>query len=117
MSVIRWLVMQEVCRRFEFARHFESHLARPPPFYMRMRMTTSDEHSIVTMLHSISIIFSTYSFNATYSRTYVLPTAYMYNHTFVSAHAYSTCTTIDMYYMYIYIAYITVYALVKKMMP
>ena len=26
MSVIRWLVMQEVCRCFEFARHFESHL-------------------------------------------------------------------------------------------
>ena len=22
---------------FEFARHFESHLARPPPFYMRMQ--------------------------------------------------------------------------------
>ena len=32
MSVIRWLVVQEVCSRFEFARHFESHLARPPPF-------------------------------------------------------------------------------------
>ena len=32
MSIIRWLVMQEVCRRFEFARHFESHLAQPPLF-------------------------------------------------------------------------------------
>ena len=42
MSVIPWLVMQEVCRCFEFARHFESHLAQPPPFYMRMRTTTSD---------------------------------------------------------------------------
>ena len=47
---------------FEFARHFESHLARPPPFYMRMRTTISDEHSIVTMLLSTRIIFSTYSF-------------------------------------------------------
>ena len=52
MSVIRWLVVQEVCSCFEFARHFESHLARPPPFYMRMRTMISDEHSIVTMLHS-----------------------------------------------------------------
>ena len=41
--VIRWLVVQEVCSRFEFARHFESHLARPPPLYMRMRTTISDE--------------------------------------------------------------------------
>ena len=32
MSVIRWLVVQEVCSSFEFARHFESHLAWPPPF-------------------------------------------------------------------------------------
>ena len=47
---------------FELARHFESHLARPPPFYMRMRTTISDEHSIVTMLLSTRIIFSTYSF-------------------------------------------------------
>ena len=31
--------MQEVCPRFEFARHFECHLALPPPFYMRMRTT------------------------------------------------------------------------------
>ena len=46
MSVIRWLVVQEVCSGFEFARHFESHLARPPPFYMRMRTRISDEHSI-----------------------------------------------------------------------
>ena len=64
MSVIRWLAMQEVCRRFEFARYFESHLARPPPFYMHMR-TTSDEHSIVTMLRRTRIIFSTYLFKAT----------------------------------------------------
>ena len=52
-----------VCSRFEFARHFESHLSRPPPFYMRMRTTISDEHSIVTMLRSTRIIFSTYSFS------------------------------------------------------
>ena len=71
---------------------------------MRMRMTTSDEHSIVTMLRSIRIIFSTYSFNATYSRTYVLPTAY--NHTFVSAHAYSTCTSYRyVLYVYLYCVY------------
>ena len=62
MSVIRWLVMQEVYRRFEFARHFESYLARPPPFYMRMRTTTSDEHFILTMLRSTRIIFSIYLF-------------------------------------------------------
>ena len=62
MSVIHWLVVQEVCSRFEFARHFESHLARPHPFYMRMRTTISDEHSIVPMLLSTLIIFSTYSF-------------------------------------------------------
>ena len=62
MSVIRWLVVQEVCSRFEFARHFEYHLARPPPFYMHMRTTVSDEHSIVTMLLGTRIIFSTYSF-------------------------------------------------------
>ena len=47
MSVIRWLVVQEVCSRFEFARHFESHLTRPPPFFMCMQTrTTSVEHSI-----------------------------------------------------------------------
>ena len=33
-----------VCSCFEFVRHFESHLAWPPPFYMRMRTTISDEH-------------------------------------------------------------------------
>ena len=66
MSVIpvRWLVVQEVCSRFEFARHFESHLAQPPSFYMRMRTTISDEHSIVTMLLSTRIILSTYSFKS-----------------------------------------------------
>ena len=41
---------------FEFARHFESHLARPPPFlYANANTTTSDEHSTVTMLHSTRI--------------------------------------------------------------
>ena len=65
MSVIRWLVVQEVCSRFKFARHFESHLARPPPFYMRMQTPTSVEHSItIIMLHSTRIIFSTYSFKS-----------------------------------------------------
>ena len=49
--------------RFEFARHFESHLARPPPFYRRMRKTISDEHSIARTLRNARIIFSTYSFN------------------------------------------------------
>ena len=53
--------MQEVYRRLEFACHFESNLAQPSPFYMHMRTTISDEHSIVTMLRSIRIIFSTYS--------------------------------------------------------
>ena len=51
MSVIRWLVMQEVGRRFEFGRHFESHLARPPHFYMHIQTTTSDEHSIVPYIY------------------------------------------------------------------
>ena len=48
--------------RFEFARHFESHLARPPPFYRRMRTTISDEHSIARTLRNARIIFLTYSF-------------------------------------------------------
>ena len=62
MSVIRWLVVQEVCSSFEFASHFESHLARPTPLlYAHANTTTSDEHSIVTMLLSTRIIFSTYS--------------------------------------------------------
>ena len=52
-----WLVRQEVCRRFEFARHFESYLA------LRMRTMTSDEHSIVPMLRSTRFIFSTHSLN------------------------------------------------------
>ena len=71
MSVIRWLVMQEICRHFEFARHFESHLTRPPLFYMRIRTTTSDEHSIVTILRSTHIIFSTYLFKATVFTTLI----------------------------------------------
>ena len=43
---------EEVCLRFKFGRHFETHLARPPPFYSlrRMRTTTSDEHSIARIL-------------------------------------------------------------------
>ena len=72
MSVIRWLAEQEVCSRFEFTRHFESHLARPPPFYMRMRTTISDEHSIVTMLLSTRIIFSTYRFYFKNSREFII---------------------------------------------
>ena len=47
MSVIRWLVVQEVCSRFEFARP-NAH---------------ANEHPIVIMLLSTRIIFSTYSFN------------------------------------------------------
>ena len=57
--------MQDVCLHFEFARHFESDLALPSPFYMRMRTMTSDEHSIVTILLSTHIIFSSYSFTVT----------------------------------------------------
>ena len=49
MSAIRLLVVQDSCRRFEFARHFESHLAR--------RTTIFDEHSIVTMLLS-NVLYS-----------------------------------------------------------
>ena len=57
MSAIRLLVVQDSCRRFEFARHFESHLARPPSFYMRLRTTIFDEHSVVTMLLS-NVLYS-----------------------------------------------------------
>ena len=71
MSVIRWLVMQEVGCRFEFARHFESYLARPTPFYMRMRTTISDEPirlngAMLTSrgsMYSYSLVYSTYSAN------------------------------------------------------
>ena len=71
--------MQEVCHRFEFARHFESQLARPPLFYMRMR-TTSDEHSIVPTLRSTRIIFSTYSFNCINKQIYIIYVLYIYTH-------------------------------------
>ena len=63
MSVIRWLVMQEVCRRFEFARHFESHLAQPvwpSPFYMRMRTTTSDGFHCYYVARTIAIPITQY---------------------------------------------------------
>ena len=64
MSVIRWLVMQEVCLglnlpailNFIWPGHH-------PLLYTHANTTTSDEHSIVTMLHSTRIIFSTYSYN------------------------------------------------------
>ena len=42
---------------FEFSRHFESHLASL--LYAHANITTSDEHSNVTMLHSTR---TTYSF-------------------------------------------------------
>ena len=57
MSVIRWLVMQEVCLGLNLPRHFESHLASL--LYAHANITTSDEHSNVTMLHSTR---TTYSF-------------------------------------------------------
>ena len=62
MSVIRWLVMQEVCRRFEFARHFESHLAQPPPFICACEQRFPMNIPLLLCYAVPHIIFSTYSF-------------------------------------------------------
>ena len=67
MSVIRWLVMQEVCLGLNLPAILNLIWPGQPPFYAHANTTTSDEHSIVTMLHSTRIIFSTYSFKQTCS--------------------------------------------------
>ena len=63
MSVIHWLVMQEVCCRLNLPAILNLILPGHPLLYAHAKTTTSDEHSIVTMLRSTRIIFSTYSFN------------------------------------------------------
>ena len=71
MSVIRWLVVQEVSSRSEFARHFESHFGPATPLlYAHANTTTSVEHSIVAMLHSTRIIFSTYSLSLVHNTSH-----------------------------------------------
>ena len=75
MSVIRWLVVQEVCSRFEFARHFvvlnlpailnliwPGHLPFICACELRFPMNIPLSQ---LMLLSTRIIFSTYSFKAT----------------------------------------------------
>ena len=57
MSVIRWLVVHEVCSHFEFARHFESHLAWPPPFYMHMR-TRFPMNIPLLLCYSVHVLYS-----------------------------------------------------------
>ena len=54
---------------YEFARHFESHLARPPSFYMRMqtRQLPMNIPLLLCYIHSTRIIFSTYSFKYSHS--------------------------------------------------
>ena len=58
MSVIRWLVVQEVCSHLEFARHFESHLARPPPFYMRMQTRRLPMNIPLLLCYSVHVLYS-----------------------------------------------------------
>ena len=58
MSVIRWLVVQEDCSPFEFARHFESHLARPPPFYMRMRTRRLPLNIPLLLCYTVHVLYS-----------------------------------------------------------
>ena len=63
MSVIRWLVMQEVSLGLNLPAILNLIWPGHPLLYAHANTTTSDEHSIVTMLHSTRIIFSTYSLN------------------------------------------------------
>ena len=58
MSVIRWHVVQEVCSRFEFARHFESHSSRPPPFYMRMRTRQLPLNIPLLLCYTVHVLYS-----------------------------------------------------------
>ena len=62
MSVIRWLVMQEVCLGLNLLAILNLIWPGHPLLYAHANKTTSDEHSIVTMFHSTRIIFSTDSF-------------------------------------------------------
>ena len=58
MSVIRWLVVQEVCSSFEFARHFESHLAWPPPFYMRMQTQRLPLNIPLLLCYTVHVLYT-----------------------------------------------------------
>ena len=50
--------MQEVCSRFEFARHFESHLARPPLFYMRMQTRRLPMNIPLLLCYAVHVLYS-----------------------------------------------------------
>ena len=68
MSVIRWLVMIEVCCRLNLPAILNLKI---PLLYAHANTRTSDEHSIVTILLSTRIIFSTYSFKYDFLFSYL----------------------------------------------
>ena len=43
---------------FEFARHFESHLARPPPFYMRMQTGRLPMNIPLLLCYTVHVLYS-----------------------------------------------------------
>ena len=43
---------------FEFARHFESHLARPPPFYMRMQTRRLPINIPLLLCYTVHVLYS-----------------------------------------------------------
>ena len=44
--------------RFKFARHFESHLARPPPFYMRMQTRRLPLNIPLLLCYTVHVLYS-----------------------------------------------------------
>ena len=43
---------------FQFARHFESHLARPPPFYMRMQTRRLPMNIPLLLCYTVHVLYS-----------------------------------------------------------
>ena len=43
---------------FEFAHHFESHLARPPPFYMRMQIRRLPINIPLLLCYTVHVLYS-----------------------------------------------------------
>ena len=43
---------------FEFTRHFESHLARPPPFYMRMQTRRLQMNIPLLLCYTLHVLYS-----------------------------------------------------------
>ena len=66
MSIIHWLVMLEVCRRLNLPAILNFKI-----LYAHANTRTSDEHSIVPILLSTCIIFSTYSFKYDFLFSYL----------------------------------------------